>query len=84
MKCWELELKDERANVAPLVGAWIEMLVRYYMYGVSSVAPLVGAWIEILSDAINLFTQIVAPLVGAWIEMAVQYVKKLCFSSLLL
>ena len=37
-------------SVAPLVGAWIEI-----MYGVSSnylsgVAPLVGAWIEIIRE----------------------------------
>ena len=35
-------------TVAPLVGAWIEMLVLRGAVGQIVVAPLVGAWIEIL------------------------------------
>ena len=34
-------------SVAPLVGAWIEILNVLTRYSVLSVAPLVGAWIEI-------------------------------------
>ena len=33
--------------VAPLVGAWIEIVVKHYFGIVPRVAPLVGAWIEI-------------------------------------
>ena len=35
--------------VAPLVGAWIEMLYTLKTFSTHLVAPLVGAWIEILS-----------------------------------
>ena len=35
-------------NVAPLAGAWIEILLRYSKACSRSVAPLAGAWIEIL------------------------------------
>ena len=34
-------------KVAPLVGAWIEILNGKIYYRENSVAPLVGAWIEI-------------------------------------
>ena len=34
--------------VAPLVGAWIEIIGFEKSFATSSVAPLVGAWIEIL------------------------------------
>ena len=33
--------------VAPLVGAWIEIINDKIVYAKESVAPLVGAWIEI-------------------------------------
>ena len=33
--------------VAPLVGAWIEIIAKLYKYVPIFVAPLVGAWIEI-------------------------------------
>ena len=35
-------------TVAPLVGAWIEILVYITAIDPQLVAPLVGAWIEIL------------------------------------
>ena len=64
-------------RVAPLVGAWIEILYPSEMHSSSGVAPLVGAWIEIdrVSEIATSF--VVAPLVGAWIEMANGYNKKL-------
>ena len=34
-------------KVAPLVGAWIEIAKRRWIYAEAYVAPLVGAWIEI-------------------------------------
>ena len=37
-------------DVAPLVGAWIEIPVTRYGKVVPKVAPLVGAWIEISSS----------------------------------
>ena len=35
-------------DVAPLVGAWIEIHLLQYIHLTRTVAPLVGAWIEIL------------------------------------
>ena len=35
-------------EVAPLVGAWIEMEEEEKVFKMLSVAPLVGAWIEII------------------------------------
>ena len=40
----------EGKNVAPLVGAWIEILDPKGKGNGSTVAPLVGAWIEIGDD----------------------------------
>ena len=37
-----------KVNVAPLVGAWIEISGKRIVYDKEVVAPLVGAWIEIL------------------------------------
>ena len=56
-------------NVAPLVGAWIEMKVSFLGGGNSEVAPLVGAWIEMKVRFLGGGNSEVAPLVGAWIEM---------------
>ena len=51
---WERGLKykycrifSRRQRVAPLVGAWIEILANYEHRPHLRVAPLVGAWIEI-------------------------------------
>ena len=35
-------------NVAPFVGAWIEILRLVHHYAINPVAPFVGAWIEML------------------------------------
>ena len=35
-------------DVAPLAGAWIEIVPCKYIESVSAVAPLAGAWIEML------------------------------------
>ena len=40
-------------SVAPLVGAWIEILLGAVVSGAAAVAPLVGAWIEIFSTAFS-------------------------------
>ena len=39
--------KETEAEVAPLVGAWIEIVLLSWGLSAVSVAPLVGAWIEI-------------------------------------
>ena len=57
-----------RFRVAPLVGAWIEILILTAMKNLI-VAPLVGAWIEIQKLKPSEEEYIVAPLVGAWIEI---------------
>ena len=57
--------------VAPLVGAWIEILKAVSASGGAEVAPLVGAWIEIVNALQANFENLVAPLVGAWIEMQI-------------
>ena len=51
---WERGLKSEvsphefyRDLVAPLVGAWIEIMLPPPIRKLIAVAPLVGAWIEI-------------------------------------
>ncbi len=38
-----------RNTVAPLVGAWIEIVPKRRVQAPTYVAPLVGAWIEIAS-----------------------------------
>ncbi len=58
------------AEVAPLVGAWIEISnPNQYPAMLEQVAPLVGAWIEILRTKRHIKKGVVAPLVGAWIEI---------------
>ena len=51
---WERGLKwtnrphlPELGQVAPLVGAWIEITILKFLSKILLVAPLVGAWIEI-------------------------------------
>ena len=48
MKFKNQRKKDTHREVAPLVGAWIEIHVTSGGHIVFAVAPLVGAWIEIL------------------------------------
>ena len=74
---WERGLKSvhsinlrKQVQVAPLVGAWIEIFTFAYPDSFKIVAPLVGAWIEIAEAAQYAIDNIVAPLVGAWIEIA--------------
>ena len=57
-------------EVAPLAGAWIEIL-RGKVCGVimREVAPLAGAWIEMALREHGYAVHRVAPLAGAWIEM---------------
>ena len=55
--------------VAPLAGAWIEIVSEPASIRHVLVAPLAGAWIEISPVAPVWFPAQVAPLAGAWIEM---------------
>ena len=41
----------DSALVAPLAGAWIEIIRGAYIYTLARVAPLAGAWIEMLPRA---------------------------------
>ena len=56
-------------TVAPLVGAWIEIVFCVIFFCQINVAPLVGAWIEISHSGLFCKASAVAPLVGAWIEI---------------
>ena len=61
--------KNTGNTVAPLVGAWIEIVTNLLSLPENDVAPLVGAWIEIFVVSIRFWVACVAPLVGAWIEI---------------
>ena len=43
--------RGKRLEVAPLVGAWIEIRVKLIKFIENEVAPLVGAWIEISENS---------------------------------
>ena len=73
---WERGLKYTKhlqdwgtEEVAPLVGAWIEIGFIIIRRNYNTVAPLVGAWIEIDVTKPQCAKMLVAPLVGAWIEI---------------
>ena len=59
-------------NVAPHMGAWIEIISRICFLRSNSVAPHMGAWIEILFGMIITSPTSVAPHMGAWIEIPPQ------------
>ena len=63
------EAKADKAPVAPLAGAWIEIYISSGSTSLILVAPLAGAWIEIYSPPYISNTDPVAPLAGAWIEI---------------
>ena len=60
-------------NVAPRVGAWIEIYRKALSQRTAGVAPRVGAWIEIVRKELGLNRPAVAPRVGAWIEISNDY-----------
>ena len=68
-------MKTQSADVAPYVGAWIEMLLNAVISPYSSVAPYVGAWIEIARIIWLASSSKVAPYVGAWIEICIASCK---------
>ncbi len=60
---------DRIHEVAPRVGAWIEIRLESRSTLLPLVAPRVGAWIEILLILARVPDPSVAPRVGAWIEI---------------
>ena len=71
MKLVKPDVHMDFRDVAPLVGAWIEINCRSEQVFHALVAPLVGAWIEIGGYVAKKAKNVVAPLVGAWIEIKV-------------
>ena len=69
MKFFSSHLAVSHACVAPLAGAWIEMLGLLLARPSLQVAPLAGAWIEIEVRGVEHHKGKVAPLAGAWIEI---------------
>ena len=69
MKSVSLKASNFDAQVAPFVGAWIEISIFEYRLSSLAVAPFVGAWIEIHDNRIIKVEESVAPFVGAWIEI---------------
>ena len=57
-------------EVAPLVGAWVEISQTKIPVKIYTVAPLVGAWVEIFIQFQSDRIKCVAPLVGAWVEIS--------------
>ena len=58
--------------VAPLAGAWVEILHPCQNYGSELVAPLAGAWVEITIKKAPGYPRAVAPLAGAWVEIQIR------------
>ncbi len=56
-------------NVAPCVGAWVEILKSSGLSFNPRVAPCVGAWVEMQNNQRACSCVYVAPCVGAWVEM---------------
>ena len=71
-------------KVAPLIGAWIEIIDWLSFTVLDNVAPLIGAWIEIKNKPIAIRKTSVAPLIGAWIEICKIKLHFLLGRSLLL
>ena len=69
LKSLLLILHGIKKNVAPLAGAWIEIIIVFKCCRKLLVAPLAGAWIEIVLQILLSFPVNVAPLAGAWIEI---------------
>ncbi len=55
MKSIESRLLNRNGNVAPPVGAWIEIYRVSRTQEICYVAPPVGAWIEIQYVSVNVF-----------------------------
>ena len=51
LKLQLLQSVEEQEQVAPLAGAWIEILMTDGTIETESVAPIAGAWIEMCASA---------------------------------
>ena len=69
LKSYSKDKKFVLDSVAPLAGAWIEIVEAVATMWGYVVAPLAGAWIEIRLAVWLLAGCTVAPLAGAWIEI---------------
>ena len=69
LKLYAVETGGQVYGVAPLVGAWVEIVHPISISYFSFVAPLVGAWVEIVHPISISYFSFVAPLVGAWVEI---------------
>ena len=75
---WERGLKlrkqhnvDVVSIVAPLVGAWIEILVSFWLQACFLSLPLWERGLKSGIPSVTLPAETVAPLVGAWIEIII-------------
>ena len=64
-----MELLHGMYQVAPHMGAWIEIRWEKGENEIKLVAPHMGAWIEITLFCVNFTNLLVAPHMGAWIEI---------------
>ena len=77
---WERGLKSQDAQsieleyeVAPLVGAWIEMKLESTVTNMKESLPSWERGLKFLTSMIFHLLRFVAPLVGAWIEIIETY-----------
>ena len=71
LKYFQFCLGFRFCEVAPFVGAWIEIQYEKPEFLGGYVAPFVGAWIEIQYEKPEFLGGYVAPFVGAWIEITI-------------
>ena len=64
-----LSRMDKSKQVAPFMGAWIEIGDYRDFEHYAEVAPFMGAWIEITPQEHLQRLLYVAPFMGAWIEI---------------
>ena len=76
LKCFYYMKTKEWPEVAPFMGAWIEIWVGMKTVNRITVAPFMGAWIEIHHTPLTTIWNTVAPFMGAWIEIR-QYTHNL-------
>ena len=71
LKCNGTSIALGLGQVAPYMGAWIEIFNSLNNTIHLTVAPYMGAWIEINTFASSASNSLVAPYMGAWIEIYV-------------
>ena len=74
---WQLRsAQGSLAGVAPLAGAWVEIVSYRRTSERKGVAPLAGAWVEIYCNYTTKGVLYVAPLAGAWVEIYCKWRKR--------